>query len=144
MRNPDHKEEEVNIYDYVHPTFYKVDVQTLEDEENQFVKLSCTAVPGRNETAQFIHQFEIEMDLPMEKLLMPKLVECTQLGWLGRDLICDHGKVSIFSFRIPIEGRRRLIRRIALKLSSLVPPGFGVSSRDEGHAKTVLIVKSLG
>jgi hypothetical protein len=143
VRKPDHKEANINIYEYAHPTFYKVDTKSIDDEKNQFVKLTCVAIPRANETNEFTHRFDIEMDAPMEMLLMPKLIECAQLGWLGRDLISDHGKVNIFSFMIPIEGRDELIRSMSMKISSLLPGGYCVRRQNEGHSVTKLIISGL-
>lgn len=144
VRGADHKEMEVNIYDFTRPLFYVLNSSFLQSKEEDFVKIDCLAIPPLMNESKLFHTFNIEFAKGCEaisEILIPRLVECTQMGWLGRSLICDDSMINIISFIIPIEGKDSLVRSMAKKISSLLPAGYYVANEATGFTTTDLVIE---
>jgi hypothetical protein len=142
IRNPNHKEEIIDLYDFEKAIIYQIENKLVKTSE--WLHLTCLAVPYIHESINNIQTFHIETEEEgIIQLLSPKLIECCELGWLGRELFVSNDSIWFCSFTIPENGKKAFIRSICKKISSLLPKGYLVASEETNECSITIFIEHI-
>lgn len=97
--NKYNNEEVINLYDYCYPKFYKIKDNT-KCYSDDFIYVECTSLPEPFDCSaeiQFTYDIQFRNNTIMKENI-PRFINSTLLGFLGRFFIIENNKISIVSF----------------------------------------------
>lgn len=87
----------ITLTNYKFPQFYKIE-ENIKGSTEKFLYINCTSIPEGIYYGVYTIKYSIKINNNKSNIIIPKLINSTLLGYLGRDFIIENKNIYIISF----------------------------------------------